>query len=226
MSTTQEPIPFTMQIKIGARSLKAAALGCIQKDNNQPFRYAFHCVALDISAVDVVAIGLDGHKMIAASAGQGLPDVKPQTLLIPRKIIDKIKLGKGNGCTLKIEGFQNEYGTFLASKGLKGTLVYDGMSLNFDFQDEVFCDWRQICHATATGEAGHFNLSILSEVQKAYELCFETKPKGKYIQILHNGNQSTRVLFEGVDAFAVIMPLRLNENHTTPLPDWAVKKSA
>jgi hypothetical protein len=66
MSTTQEPIPFTMQIKIGARSLKAAAIGCIQKDNDQPYRYALHCVALDISPADVVAIGLDGHKMIAA----------------------------------------------------------------------------------------------------------------------------------------------------------------
>ena len=225
MSTIQEPTPFTMQIKMGARSLKAAALGCIQKDNNQHYRYALHCVALDISPTDIVAIGLDGHKMIAASAGQGLPDVKPQTLLIPRKIIDKIKLGKGNTCILNIEGFQNEYGTFLTSKGLKGTLVYDGMSLNFDFQDEVFSDWRRICPTTATGEAGHFNLSILSDVQKAYELCFETKPKGKYIQILHNGDQAARVLFDGINAFAVIMPLGLNGNHATPLPAWAVKKA-
>lgn len=225
---TQEPIPFTMQIKIGARSLKAAAIGCIQKDNDQSYRHALHCVALDISPADVVAIGLDGHKMIAASAGQGLPDVKPQTLLIPRKIIDKIKLGKSNACTLNIEGFQDENGIFIAGtvRGLNGTLVYDDMRLDFVFQGEVFPDWRRLCPATATGEAGHFNLSILSDVQKAYELCFETKPKGKYIQILHNGNQSTRVLFEDVDAFAVIVPLRLNENYTTPLPDWAVKKSA
>jgi hypothetical protein len=221
MTTTIEPTPFTLQLTLSVRSLKAAAMGCIQKDSDQPYRHAMHCVALDISPVAVVAVGLSGHKMVAAYAGEGITDVKPQTLLIPRKIIDRIKLGKTGNCTLQIAGLKNGYGSFLA-EGLKGGLSYDGVVLSFDFQDEVFPQWRQLYDAKpATGEAAQYNTAIMADIQKAYNLFFEKKTKNDYIRVLHNGNNPTRVVFEGINAFAVVMPLNLKDDSSPSLPEWA-----
>jgi len=222
MTTTIEPTPFTLHLTLSVRSLKAAAMGCIQKDSDQPYRGAFHCVALDISPAAIVAVGIDGHKMIAAYAGEGTPDIKPQTLLIPRKIIDKIKLGKTGNCTLQIAGLKNGYGSFLA-RGLKGALSYDGVVLSFDFQDEVFPQWRQVYDAKpATGEAAQYNAVVMAEIQKAYNLFFEKKTKNDYIRVLHNGNNPARVVFAGVNAFAVVMPLNLKDDSSPSLPEWAI----
>jgi hypothetical protein len=221
MTTTIEPTPFTLHLTLSVRSFKAAAMGCLQKDSDQPHRHAMHCVALDISPVAVVAVGLSGHKMVAAYAGEGITDVKPQTLLIPRKIIDTIKLGKTGNCTLHIAGLKNGYGSFLA-RGLKGALSYDGVVLSFDFQDEVFPQWRQVYDAKpATGEAAQYNAVVMAEIQKAYNLFFEKKTKNDYIRVLHNGNNPTRVVFEGINAFAVVMPLNLKDDSSPSLPEWA-----
>ena len=220
MTTTPANKPFALTAFLDLRALKAAALGCIQKDSDQPYRGAFHCVALDISPAAIVAVGIDGHKMIAAYAGEGITDVKPQTLLIPRKIIDTIKLGKTGNCTLQIAGLKNGYGSFLA-RGLKGALSYDGVVLSFDFQDESFPQWRQVCDAKpATGEAAHYATAVMADIQKAYNLFFEKKNKD-YIRVLHNGNNPTRVVFAGVNAFAVVMPLNLKDDSSPSLPEWA-----
>ncbi len=219
MSTTQEPTPFYLQMALDVRALKAAALGCIQKDSDQPFRYAMHCVALDIGPDNVVAVGLDGHKMIAARVGVGVPELKPQTLLIPRKTIDKLK-ASDMVAGIMITGELNGYGGI--NPKAKGVFECEGTSINFTFQDEVYPDWRRLCPATATGEAADYAAVTLDSVQKAYSLFFEKK-KGHYIKILHNGTEPTRVVFEGMDAFAVIMPLRQNTPLDTPLPAWAVK---
>ena len=222
MTTTPANKPFALTAFLDLRALKAAALGCIQKDSDQPYRGAFHCVALDISPAAIVAVGLSGHKMVAAYAGEGITDVKPQTLLIPRKIIDKIKLGKTGNCTLQIAGLKNGYGSFLA-RGLKGALSYDGVVLSFDFQDEVFPQWRQLYDAKpATGEAAQYNAVVMADVQKAYNLFFEKKTKNDYIRVLHNGNNPTRVVFEGINAFAVVMPLNLKDDSSPSLPEWAI----
>jgi len=222
MTTTPANKPFALTAFLDLRALKAAALGCIQKDSDQPYRGAFHCVALDISPAAIVAVGLSGHKMVAAYAGEGITDVKPQTLLIPRKIIDTIKLGKTGNCTLQIAGLKNGYGSFLA-RGLKGALSYDGVVLSFDFQDEVFPQWRQLYDAKpATGEAAQYNAVVMADVQKAYNLFFEKKTKNDYIRVLHNGNNPTRVVFEGINAFAVVMPLNLKDDSSPSLPEWAI----
>jgi hypothetical protein len=221
MTTTIEPTPFTLQLTLSVRSLKAAAMGCIQKDSDQPFRRAMHCVALDISPAAVVAVGLSERKMVAAYAGEGIHDVKPQTLLIPRKIIDRIKLGKTGNCMLQIAGLKNEHGSFL-TRGLKGSLSYDGVVLSFDFQDDYFPQWRQLCDTKpATGEAAHYATAVMADIQKAYNLFFEKKTKNDYIRVLHNGNNPARVVFAGVNAFAVVMPLNLKDDSSPSLPEWA-----
>lgn len=213
--TMTENDPFSLNIDLDARALKAAALGCIQKDKDQPYRPALHCVALDISPVAVVAVGLGGHKMIVAKAGEGLPALKPQTLLIPRKIIDKLK-GKETFVSLAILGELNPYGTIMNPKGV---FEYGESTIKFDFQDEVFPEWRRLCPTTATGEAADYATITLESVQKAYSLMSHKK-KGNYVKILHNGTSPARIVFEGVDAFAVIMPLRLDIDLDTPLPAW------
>lgn len=216
MSTTEQNTPFSLNMNLDLRALKAAALGCIQKDTDQPYRLALHCVGLDISPVAVVAVGVDGRKMIVAKAGEGLPDLKPQTLLIPRKIIDKLK-GKETFVSLAIFGELNHCGIIMNPKGVFG---YGEGTLNFAFQDEVFPDWRRLCPTTATGEAADYATITLESVQKAYSLMSHKK-KGNYIKILQNGTNAARVVLEGVDAFAVIMPLRLAIDLNTPLPEWA-----
>lgn len=219
MSTTQEPTPFYLQMALDVRALKAAALGCIQKDSDQPYRHALHCVALDVGPDNVVAVGLNGHKMIAARVGVGVPELKPQSLLIPRKTIDKLK-ESATVTGLTITGERNACGE--VNPKAKGVFEWEETSISFTFQDEVFPDWRSICPATATGETADYDTEILNSVQKAYSLFF-TKKKGHYVKILHNGIEPARVVFENVDAFAVIMPLRLDIPLNTPLPAWAVK---
>lgn len=219
MSTTQKPTPFYFQMALDVRALKAAALGCIQKDSDQPYRHALHCVALDIGPDNVVAVGLDGHKMIAARVGVGVPELKPQSLLIPRKTIDKLK-ESATVTGLTITGERNAWGE--VNPQAKGVFEWEETSISFTFQDEVYPDWRRLCPATATGEAADYDTAILDSVQKAYSFFF-TKKKGHYVKILHNGIEPARVVFENVDAFAVIMPLRLDIPLNTPLPAWAVK---
>lgn len=218
MTTTPANKPFALTAFLDLRALKAAALGCIQKDSDQPYRGAFHCVALDISPAAIVAVGIDGHKMIAAYAGEGITDVKPQTLLIPRKIIDTLKAKSLVGF-LSVKGETNPYGGIVA--GAKGILESCDMSLSFDFQDESFPQWRQVCDAKpATGEAAHYATAVMADIQKAYNLFFEKKNKD-YIRVLHNGNNPTRVVFAGVNAFAVVMPLNLKDDSSPSLPEWA-----
>ncbi len=219
MTTTPANKPFSATAFLDLRAVKAAALGCIQKDSDQPYRGALHCVALDISPAAIVAVGIDGHKMIAAYAGEGIPDVKPQTLLIPRKIIDTLKGKRLAGC-LSINGETNPYGGIVA--GAKGVLASCDVSLSFDFQDEVFPQWREIYDAKpATGEAAQYNAVVMADIQKAYNLFFWKKTKNDYIRVLHNGNNPTRVVFAGVDAFAVVMPLNLKDDSSPSLPEWA-----
>jgi hypothetical protein len=219
MTTTPANKPFSATVFLDLRALKAAALGCIQKDSDQPYRGAFHCVALDISPAAIVAVGIDGHKMIAAYAGEGTPDVKPQTLLIPRKIIDTLK-GKRLAGVLSVNGETNPHGGIAA--GAKGILESCDMSLSFNFQDDYFPQWRQVYDAKpATGEAAHYDTAVMADIQKAYSLFFEKKTKNDYVRVLHNGNNPTRVVFAGVNAFAVVMPLKLKDDSAPSLPEWA-----
>lgn len=213
---------FNITLTLDYRALKAAAMACIQKQDRFPQLRAMHCVSLDISPQGVIAVATDGHTLIAMKAGEGVTDVKPITVLIPFEIIDRLKLSKAtNDCTITLNGLITTWGL----KKATGTLSHDGSRVTFAGEDESFPYWRKIFKnyfpqgCTSHKDVGHFNPANISKMQQAYSLFLTKKDKLRFVQIVHNGQNAARVVFDGVDGEGLIMPIR-GDNSFPPLATW------
>ena len=213
---------FNITLNLDYRALKAAAMACIQKQDRFPHRKAMHCVALDISPQGVVAVATDGHTLIAMKAGEGVTDVESATVLIPFETIDRLKLSKAtNDCTITLSGLITTWGP----KKVTGTLLHDGSSVAFTGEEEPFPAWRRIFKdyfpkgCTSHKDVGHFNPANISKMQQAYSLFLTKKDKLRFVQIVHNGQNAARVVFDGVDGEGLIMPLK-GDNSFPSLATW------
>jgi hypothetical protein len=212
---------FNVTLNLDYRALKAAAMACIQKQDRS-HRKALSCVALDISPQGVIAVATDGHTLIAMKAGEGVTDVEPVTVLIPFETIDRLKLSKiTNDCTITLNGIISTWGPIKVT----GTLLHDGSSVAFTGEEESFPDWRRLFKdyfvytCTSHKDIGHFNPANISKMQQAYSLFLTKKDKLKFVQIVHNGLNAARVVFDGVDGEGLIMPLK-GDNSFPPLATW------
>ena len=204
-------------------------MACIQKQDRFPHRKAMHCIALDISPQGVIAVATDGHTLIAMKAGEGVTDVEPVTVLIPFETIDRLKLSKiTNDCTITLNGTITRWGPKKVTGTLlkvTGTLLHDGSSVAFTGEEESFPDWRRLFKdyfpkgCTSHKDIGHFNPANISKMQQAYSLFLTKKDKLRFVQIVHNGQNAARIVFDGVDGEGLIMPLKGN-NSFPPLATW------
>jgi hypothetical protein len=209
--TTETTNQLNLTLNLDYRALKAATMACIQKQKRFSHRKAMHCVALDISPQGVIAVATDGHTLIAMKAGEGVIDVEPVTVLIPFETFDRLKLSKSTSdCIITLTGTITRWGP----KKVTGTLLHDGSSVAFTGEEESFPDWRRLfkdCFpqgCTSHTNVGHFNPANISKMQQAYSLFLTKKDKLKFVQIVHNGLNAARIVFDGVDGEGLIMPLK------------------
>ncbi len=220
--TNETTNQLNLTLTLDYRALKAAAMACIQKQDRFSHRKAMHCVALDISPQGVIAVATDGHTLIAMKAGEGVTDVEPVTVLIPFEAIDRLKLSKAtNDCIVTLTGSSTKWGFIKVT----GTLLHDGSSVAFTGEEESFPDWRRLFKdyfpqgCTSHTNVGHFNPANISKMQQAYSLFLTKKDKLKFVQIIHNGQNAARVVFDGVDGEGLIMPLKGNDSFPS-LATW------
>lgn len=204
----------TMQYDIDLRAVKAASYAMCGEET----RYYLCGVHLEISAAHgVLAIGTDGHRLIAMKAAPANGHIAPDPLeiTIPADTVKRIKINKRFS-----DGILRHMGTG------QWQIEHDGQINAFTpiFLGS-FPAWRRVLPKhTAPGERAHFNPAYVMDMQKAGEVY----EKGAAAAIITDGHNPAWCRWDSVSVpgFGIIMPIRLSAEALvmTP-PAWAVAQA-
>lgn len=190
---------FTFDI----RYLKACSL-CASTETT---RYYLNGVALQFDGATLVSVSTDGHRLVAFKidymADKG---VNPFSIIIPKSVIDSIKLVKGVfTCTLENESF-------------KYCLKYNDLKIYFTPIDGIFPAWQRVSPNETSGKVSQFNPKYLLDFEKIVNLW----AKSGQIHVSHNGDGPALINFSGleVEGYGVLMPRRGMDNPETKAPSW------
>jgi DNA polymerase-3 subunit beta len=198
-----------MQYEIDLRAIKAASYAMSSKET----RYYLKGVCLEISAAHgVLAIGTDGHRLIAMQAAPANGHIAPDPLeiIIPADTVKRIKMNKRFS-----DGILRHMG------GLQWQIEHDGQIWAFQPIDGSFPAWRRVLPKHSTpGERAHFNPDYLADMKKAGEIY----EKGADAAIITDGGNTAWCRWDSayVPGFGIVMPKRLlADAFTMEPPAWA-----
>ena len=172
--------------------LKAVNVAASKEDT----RYYLNGVCLQASRENgVILVATDGHRLMAIRQTEEY-DGDEINIIIPRAIIDAIKVPKNNvpDCEL----------TKIADN--KWSMEIAGVATTFTPVDGTFPGWRRIVPETYDGTPATFNPGYYGDFAKIAKLLHKSE---NCITIAHNGNGPALVHFgDDLDGFGVIMPIR------------------
>lgn len=191
-----------MQFTIPVDTIKAILCATPKKD----IRYYLNGICLDVRATDAVAVGTDGHMLIAVAIERTEGDDSstiPGQYIIPRDALEGLKAPyKGGPALVTIE----PAGGF--------TITTGGATISGQLIDGKFPDWRKVVPRSTSCNVAQFDHELVAAFGKAHGLL-----GGKHSPaIFHNGNGAARVQLAG-DSIGVLMPMR-SDGITLENPAW------
>lgn len=196
-----------MQFLIPADTIKALLVIAAKKD----IRRYLDSVCIDVRETDAVAVGCDGHKLLAVALtlADDAPALVSGRYIIRREALESVKPVLKRPIIVTIDPTARTATIDNSSAATTATLM-----------DATYPDWRKVVPLTVSGEVAQFNAEYVGAFGKVHKLLGSAYSPG----ILHNGNAAARVVLTG-DAVGVIMPMRFNPQ---PLdnPAWLVTPPA
>ncbi len=135
-----------------------------------------------------VMVATDGHKLVVAPTGIKLE----KDFIIPRSLIEKIKIGKRSEDDISVEFSGNTV-----------TLSIDGASYRDNVVDGTFPEWRRLIPQEASGVSAQFNGSYLKQFDDMAKMADQGR-----VHVHHNGSSPALVTFQEGGMLGVIMPMR------------------
>ena len=196
-----------MKFLIPADTIKALLVIAAKKD----IRRYLESVCIDVRESDAVAVGCDGHKLLALplTLADDAPALVPGCYIIRREALESVKAVLKRPITVTID-----------PTARTATIDNSSAATTAPLMDATYPDWRRIVPLTVSGEVAQFNAEYVGAFGKVYKLL-----GGKYSpSIRHNGDSAARVVLTG-DAVGVIMPMR-GDPQPLDNPDWLVTPPA
>jgi DNA polymerase-3 subunit beta len=177
--------------------------------SDEKTRYYLNGVCLQASRENgIILVATDGHRLMAIRQTENY-DGDEINIIIPRAIIDAIKIPKGipDGELTKIDD-------------TKWSLDIAGVATTFAPVDGIFPDWRRVVPETCDGTPATFNTAYYGDFGKVAKILGKNAAS---LSIIHNGPGPSLVDFgDDIECFGVIMPLRHRVSHDGYVkPSWA-----
>jgi DNA polymerase III sliding clamp (beta) subunit (PCNA family) len=207
---------MTTLITIPTKYLKALKVFAGKKEE----REYLNGIWLDISPKSVKAIATNGHILGVFNLAVPADITNSLHVIIPNDLLDRAKLGKSkqtyiviNEKAFKAEKDYSYHVTIRTDEGMH----CDGISYNGGFPE-----YRSRIPSTTSGEAAHYNVTLLEKIAKAYrELHGSTKEYSYNAWIRQNGMQGGLFSLDEYDFIGVIMPVRPDvAKSTITRPEW------
>lgn len=196
-----------MKFIIPADTIKALLVIAAKKD----IRGYLKSVCIDVRATDAVAVGCDGHKLLALplTLADDAPALVPGQYIITREALESVKPVLQRPITVTIDPIART-----------ATLDNSSAVTSSPLMDATYPDWRKVVPLTVSGEVAQFNAEYVGAFGKAHKLL-----GGMYSPVIrHNGDNAARVVLAG-DAVGVIMPMR-GDPQPLDNPAWLVTPDA
>jgi len=196
-----------MQFSISADTIKALLVIAAKND----IRHNINSVCIDVRASDAVAVGCDGHKLLALplTLTDDAPALVPGCYIIRREALESVKAVLKRPILVTIDPTTRT-----------ATLDNGSTVSSSPLMDDKYPDWRRVVPLTVSGEVSQFNAEYVGTFGKVHKLL-----GGAYSpSIRHNGDAAARVILPG-DAVGVLMPMR-GDPQPLDNPPWLVPPTA
>jgi DNA polymerase-3 subunit beta len=200
---------------IDIRALKAAAIAA----GTEQTRYYLNGVCVQHTPTGPVFVATDGHRLIAARHDwlHNAPEAF-EPVIVPLDLIKRIKLSRKS----------SDVATVTLSVGDDGArkvaVDYAGGSVAAAAVDGTFPDWRRVIpQSEPSGVACQFQAQYFDAFRDAMAILAGGKGDAQP-NIAHNGDNPAIVDLGdagAVEAFGVLMPLRIKRDFLTRAPAWA-----
>ena len=192
-----------MQFSISADTIKALLVIAAKND----IRHNINSVCIDVRESDAVAVGCDGHKLLALplTLTDDAPALVPGQYIIRREALEGVKAVLKRPILVTID------------PTTRTATIDNGSTVSSSpLMDDKYPDWRRVVPLTVSGAVSQFNAEYVGAFGKVHKLL-----GGKYSpSIQHNGDAAARVILPG-DAVGVLMPMR-GDPQPLDNPPWLV----
>ena len=174
-----------------------ALCALVHLSGKNDIRACLNGVNVEFRANETVYTATNGSAL--GSVTQTQDNEQPATVIIPRSVIERIKLHKSAHADLHMEDNTN-----------RARLVYPAQSVDVGFAglDGKFPDWCRVVPEKASGEAGNYDVDLLALFAKANKV-FRSKNPGQ-IRLEQNGpNSGAIVRLMDTRFIGVVMPFRI-----------------
>jgi len=202
---------------INLRALKSVAITASTEET----RYYLNGVCLVHSAAGLIMVATDGHRMSVVK--QDWTDTVPETpfaqVIVPLAFIKKIKLARGI-----------DHGELTLGEGGSITIKYVGETMGTNAVDGSFPDFRRIIPSKPHSNVpAQFNASYIEDFAASGRMLSNAKDARQPVISHDDGNPALVNWYfgegQGLEAFGVLMPIRVKDHHHKPAPSWALPEA-
>ena len=182
-----------MQYEVNMKALCAL----VHLAGKNDIRWYLNGVCIEFRDTETVYVATDGHVLGSYTVAQR--NEGPATIIIPRGVVERIKLHKTRHDAVLSIGDDGP-----------ARLVYAAQSVDVGFKplDGVFPDWRRIVPSDVSNEPGHYDVELLGKFVKANKV-FGASAAGR-ILLRQNGETGGALVALKDEAFqGIIMPWRV-----------------
>lgn len=200
---------------IDIRALKAAAIA----SGTEQTRYYLNGVCIQHAPTGPVFVATDGHRLIAARHDWQSDAPAPfAPVIVPLELLKRVKIVRKASDVATV--------TLSAGEGdaRKVAIDYAGATVAANAIDCTFPDWRRVIpQSEPSGVAAQFQAQYFDAFRDAMAILAGGKTDAQP-RIAHNGDSPAIVDLGdagAVQAFGVLMPLRIKRDFLTRAPEWA-----
>lgn len=200
--------------------------------SNEDVRYYLNGVSVTFTEKGCLMVATDGHHLAAVlQESETDPDIKIPELIIPSSVIRRIQPGraskkkKARKYERKGASLISAYAEFRHENG-RVTIDTGEIGLMFKPIDGIFPDWRKVLEKKNFTPAANnltANPKLLANIWSFGKLFSPHPP----VPFGSGDGQPILFNFSGFqNAFAVLMPMRVNSPDDKPmLPEWATREA-
>ena len=182
-----------MQYEVNMKALCALVHFAGKND----IRFYLNGVCVEFRETETVYVATDGNALGSYKVPQR--NESPRSVIIPRDVIERIKLHKTHHDAVLSIGDDGA-----------ARLVYAAQNVDVGFKplDGVFPDWRRVVPTEVSNEPGNYNVELLSKFVKVNKVFGASHPG--VVLLRQNGERGAALVSLKDDAFqGAIMPFRV-----------------